>query len=178
MSDNIALIRFVAGYVEDGIGVDGLPCYRDIVKIIKTVPPSTQVTYVATPADFEEFPAPYELFLRQQKATRLLPEDGGFPLALWPVCSPAELMMLAARNIVTIEQLAAIEVPPGMPGDLRELVDRARLMIELAGKLGKFEGIIRTKDAQIEVLTGQVKELQATVRAQDGMIAGYQQRAA
>lgn len=177
MSDNIALIRFVPGFVEDGLGDDGLPRYRDIVKIIKSVPPATTVYGYATQADFEEFREPYELFMRQQGAKKLMPAEGGFPLALWPVCSPAELEMLSARGVVTIEQLAKLNRPE-MPGELLELVDRARLMIELSDQLGKFEQMVRLKDGQIEVLTGQVKELQATVRAQDGMITALQQQRA
>src|SRR4030095_1621228 len=110
MSDNIALIRFVNDWVEDGVAEDGMPRYREAVKIIKAVPPLTELPpTLATEDDFEEFAGPYALFLKEQKAMKQAPgETSGFPLALWTAVNAAELKMLAARDIFTIEQLARL----------------------------------------------------------------------
>jgi len=165
-----ALVRFTQGWAEDGVSDDGLPRYRETVRIIKSVPPYTQVEYEATEQDFEENPGPYQLFLKEQGGRHLQPQNDGFPLALWPVISPAHFKMLAARDIVTIEQLAKLASRADMPGEFKELAQRAKEMIALSSELGKFEAILRDKDGQITALKEQVGELNATVSAQNSMI--------
>lgn len=178
MSDNIAIIRFVKDYVEDGVSADGLPHYSDSVKIIKSVPPHTQVDYVATENDFAEFPLAYELFQKEQKAMKQTPtEGGGFPLALWPVVTAAELRMLSARDITTIEQLARLadRGDPNMPGEIRELAERAKQMARLSKEIGQFEEIIRKRDGEIEVLKEQLTELRSGINQRDAMILALKQ---
>ena len=114
-----ALVRFEPGWVEDGVSEDGLPRYREIVRIIKSVPPYTQVDYVATEQDFDENPGPYQAFQREQGARLLKPADDGFPLALWPVISPAQFKALAVRDVSTIQQLAKLGGRPDLPGASR-----------------------------------------------------------
>jgi len=48
----------------------------------------------------------------------------------------------------------------------------------MSANVGKFEAEVRDRDAQIEVLKEQVKELQATVSAQNSMINSLKQRVA
>jgi len=165
-----ALIRFVPGWVEEGVSADGLPNYRETVRIIKSVPPYTQVDYEATDADFDENPDPYKLFLKEQGARLQQPSATGFPLALWPVISPAQFKMLAARDISTVEQLAKMRFDPAMPGEFKELIERAKQLLALMANVGKFEAMILERDGQIAVLTEQVKELMATISAQNSMI--------
>jgi hypothetical protein len=165
-----ALIRFTAGWVEEGVSTDGLPRFRDTVRIIKSVPPYTQVEYEATEADFDDNPMQYQAFLREQGARLQAPAEGGFPLALWPVISPAQFKMLTARDITTIEQLSKLRPDTAMPGDLKELVERAKQMLALSANLGKFEAMIRDRDGQIAALTEQVVELRGTVSAQNALI--------
>lgn len=178
MSDNIALIRFVKDWVEDGVSEDGLPRYRDSVKIIKSVPPRTQVDYVATEAHFAEFPEEYAKFQKEQQAMKLTPtEGGGFPLALWPVVTPAELKMLAARDLFTIEQLARLadHGDSAMPGEIRELAVRAKQMTALSKEIGQFETLISSKDGEIAALKEQVGELRAMIAQRDAMILALRQ---
>jgi hypothetical protein len=175
-----ALIRFKEGWAADGTGDDGLPRYKPTVRIVKSVPPLTQVEYEATQQDFDDYPGPYQLFVKEQGARLQQPGEAGFPLALWPVVSASQFKMLADRDINTVEQLAkyAGRRDTAMPGDLVELADRARAMIAMSANVGKFEAEVRDRDAQIEVLKEQVKELQATVSAQNSMINSLKQRVA
>lgn len=179
MSENIALIRFVNDWVEDGVAEDGLPRYREAVKIIKTVPPLTELPpTLATENDFEEFAGPYALFQKERKAMKQTPtEAGGFPLALWTAINAAELRMLSARDITTIEQLARLadRGDPNMPGEIRELAARAKQMASLSKEIGQFEDIIRRKDGEIEALNEQVKELRTAINGRDAMILSLRQ---
>jgi hypothetical protein len=179
MSENIALIRFVNDWVEDGVSEDGLPRYREAVKIIKAVPPLTELPpTLATEDDFEEFAGPYQMFLKEQKAIKQSPTDGGgFPLALWPAITKAELKMLSARDITTIEQLARLadRADPSMPGEIRELAARARQMATLSKEIGQFEEIISRKDGELEVLREQLREMRATIASRDALILALKQ---
>lgn len=168
-----ALVRFKSGWAEDGVGEDGLPRYRETIRIVKSVPPLTQVEYEATDRDFDENPGPYQLFLKEEGARLQHPSEAGFPLALWPVISPAMFRMLAARDINTVEQLAKLAgrgSDPNMPGEFKEVADRAKTMIEMSADLGKFEAKIRDITGQRDALVEQVNELKATVSAQNSMI--------
>lgn len=178
MSDNIAIVRFEKHYVEDGVSSDGLPHYRDSVKIIKSVPPHTEINRVATDYEMQEFAAEYELFQKEQRAMKQTPtEGGGFPLALWPAVTAAELRMLSARDITTIEQLARLadRGDPNMPGEIRELAARAKQMASLSKEIGQFEEIIRKRDGELEVLREQITELRAAINQRDATILALKQ---
>lgn len=171
-SDNIAIIQFYEGWEETGIGPDGLPLFREVVKIVKAVPPLTQVEYVATPADFAEFPVEYQIFQKTQEARK--PKVEGYPLALWPVISPADFKALAARDIVTVEQLALLANRRGntdLPANIVELAKRAKKMIELQGSVGKFEAVIVQLTAERDSAVADLKEANATISAQNAMLA-------
>lgn len=175
-----ALIRFKEGWAEDGTGDDGLPRYRPTVRIVKSVPPLTQVEYEATQADFDDYPGPYQLFMKEQAARTQKPGEAGFPLALWPVVSVAQFKMLTDRDITTVEQLAkyAGRRDSSMPGDLVELADRARAMMAMSANVGKFEGQLRDRDGQIEVLKEQLKEAHASLSAANALVHTLKQRVA
>lgn len=173
-----ALVRFIAGWVDDGISDDGLPRYRETVRVIKSVPPFTEIEREATGLDFDENPGPYQLFQKEQASRTLAPGQTGFPLALWPAIGTAMLKMLSARDVVTVEQLAALTSRPDMPGEFRELADRAKQMMALSANLGKFEAQLRDMTAQRDALNEQVTEMRATISAQNSMIAKLQSRAA
>jgi len=170
--ENIAIIRFVRGFTEDGVSSDGLPHYRQSIRIIKDVPPLTRVEYEATEADFEnpEFRDAVEVFKRQEKARQTPIGVEGFPLALWPACDPAAFQMCAAREIITVEQLAKKVGDKKLPGELQELAGRAKSTVDHAKNVGKFEAIIRVKDGEIEALNEQVRELKIAVSGRDAMI--------
>jgi hypothetical protein len=169
-----ALARFYQGYAQDGMSEDGLPRYRDVLMIKLAVPPYTQLEREATDEDIETYPGPWKLYEKEQATRKQLPETDGYPLALWPVVSPAELNMLAARDIYTVEQLAKLTArganTAGIPGELKQLAERAKAMMEMSKDIGQFETIIRDKDGQLAVLKEQVDELRGTIKAQDGLI--------
>lgn len=171
MSENIAIIRFYEGWEEDGVGADGLPLFREVVMIRKSVPPLTQVDYVATTADFEEFPLPYQMFLKEQGARK--PSVKGYPLALWPVISAADFKSLAARDIVTVEQLAALANRHGtdLPPPILELAKRAKKMVELQAQVGKFEALVDKLTAERDGIAADLKEANATISAQNAMLS-------
>jgi len=101
---------------------------------------------------------------------------------LWPAATAAMVKMLSARDIYTVEALAKFSERGGgadkMPGELRELAQRAKAMIELSSELGQFEVKIRERDAEIAVLKEQVNELRGTIKAQDGMLSALKGRVA
>lgn len=178
MSENIAIIRFVQDYIEDGVSEDGLPRFRNAVKIIKSVPPHTQIERPATEAEFDEFPLAYELFQKEQKAMKQMPSDGGgFPLALWPVVTAAELRMLSARDITTIEQLARLadRADANMPGEIKELALRAKQMASLSKEIGQFEEMLRKRDGEVEVLREQIMEMRSAINQRDATILALRQ---
>ena len=181
MADTPTLVRFVAGWAEDGLGEDGMPRYRQTVHVIKERPPYLRVEREATEEDFEENPGPYSLFQKEQAARGAKTTASGFPLALWPAVGPAELRMLAARDIVTVEQLAKRGERGGddkMPAELKELAERAREMLGMAKDIGQYEEMLRDREARLGVLKEQVVELQNTIKTQDGIINSLKLRVA
>lgn len=172
MSDTPTLARFSTGWAKDGTSKDGLPHYRETVTITLSRPPYLQIEREATEEDFETYEGPYRLFQKEQAGKKRGPGKEGFPLALWPVVSASELMMLAARDIVTVEQLAkhAARGDSNMPAELKELAQRAKAMTDMAKEVGKFESIISDLQAQNTALTEQVGELKLTIKSQDGII--------
>lgn len=181
MNDTPTLARFSDGWARNGTSKDGLPHYRATVNITLSRPPYLQIDREATEEDFAAYPGPYELFLKEQ-AGRKKATGGkdGFPLALWPVVSAAELQMLSAREIYTVEQLAklALRGNENMPGELRELASRAKAMTDMAKEVGKFEAIISDLEGKNTALAEQVKELRDTIKAQDGVINNLKLRVA
>lgn len=176
-----ALIRFKAGWERDGVSEDGLPRFRATVRIVKEVPPLTKVEYLATEQDFDENPGPYALFLKEEEARQQAPREDGFPLALWPAVSPAQFQALAHRDINTVEQLAKYADRRGegaMPGEFKELAERAKTMIALTSQIGKFEEMLRDLKGERDALVEQTAEQRATISAQNSQIAAMRQKAA
>lgn len=180
MGDTPTLAMFEAGYVEDGLGDDGLPVYRETIMIQLDRPPLLSLRRVATEQDFEDYPEPFRLFTKQQAAKKSTEAVDGYPLVYWPVVSPSELKMCIARDIVTVQQLAALskrdhaKIPP----QIIELARRAQAMVELTGKVGKFDKIINDLKGERDVLVEQVKECNATISAQNALINNLKQRVA
>lgn len=177
-----ALASFFDGYQEDGVSPDGLPRYVPRLMITLSVPPYTMQTREADDEDFETYSDAYRDYEKQRKSREIKQEEG-FPLVLWPAANQAAIQMLASREIYTVEQLAKLADRAGakkdaMPGELRELAQRAKAMIELSAELGQFEAKLRDRDAEIVVLKEQVTELRGTIKAQDGQINAMRVRAA
>jgi hypothetical protein len=161
MTETPTLCRFVLGYEPDGVSNDGLPAFKESVRIYLSRPPYLEVDRVANDGDFTDHPHAYQQFLKEQEGRKL---DGrsGYPLAMWPAAAPHEVKMCAARDITTVEQLAAYatrgnlsEVPP----DIIELAKRAKKMVELSKATGKHEAKITELEGMIGALREQNNEL-------------------
>lgn len=164
-----ALITFEEGWQIAGTaGEDGLPLYETVVKIIKAKPPLLEVTSIATEADFEEFNDAYRRFEKLRQGRDLTVK--GYPLALWPVITGADLKTLTARDIFTVEQLAQLQDRRDMPPPVRELAVRAKKLIAMQGKYGQYEAQITDLTARCEVLQEELKEAHAALSAQNALL--------
>lgn len=176
-----AFASFFDGYRQDGVSADGLPHFVPKLMITVSVPPYTMQTREADDEDIETYPDAHRQYEKQKKAQEVTQQEG-FPLVLWPAASQAAIQMLSAREIYTVEQLAHLadksKGKDAMPGELRELAQRAKAMIELSAELGQFEAKLRDRDGEIAALKEQVVELRATIQAQDGMLGALKARVA
>jgi hypothetical protein len=179
--DNIAFIMFFEGWEERGTGPDGLPLFHEVVKIRKSVPPYTEITRVATEDDIADFSTQFGLY-QKERAGRA-PSVAGYPLALWPAIGPADFQNCAARDIVTVEQLAQLanrrsDGGAAIPPPILELAKRAKKMVELQKDVGRFETVITQLTAERDALAEDLKEANATINAQNGMINMLRAKAA
>jgi hypothetical protein len=162
MSDTPTLVRFYSGWERDGNGPDGLPTFRQTVRVRLDRPPFLSVEREAEEIDIHDHPEPYELY-RRTEAARI--DVHGYPLAMWPACLPHLFQMCAARDIHTVEQLAQLvakkrrsETVKTMPGEIIELADRAAKLVELQSKSGQYEELITDLQGQVEALKEQVMD--------------------
>jgi hypothetical protein len=174
MSDTPTLVRFQSGWTRDGNGPDGLPLYRETVRVRMDRPPFLSLEREATEEDFTDHPQPYELY---KKTTEARGETVGYPLVLWPACAPHLFQMCAARGVNTVEQLAQLvskkrraESAKVLPPDILELADRAAKMVELHAKAGQYEELVTGLEGQIEALKEQVNDAVATIAQQKTLI--------
>jgi hypothetical protein len=170
MSDTPTLVRFYSGWERDGNGPDGLPTFRETVRIRLDRPPFLSVEREAEEIDILNHPEPYELYKKTCEACK---EIVGYPLVLWPACLPHIFQMCAARDIHTVEQLAQLvskkrrsEAIKTVPPDVIELADRAAKMIELQTRAGQYEELITGLQGQIDVLKEQLEEAVVTISTQ------------
>jgi hypothetical protein len=179
MNDNPTLARFFYDWVKtDETSKDGLPIYRNVLKIQYDIPPLTSLCELADDAAIQSYPKPYELFQKEQAARKPSSEEG-YPLAYWPVPDPAEFKMLADRDIHTVQQLAKLvskknELPPS----LFELAERAKAMVELHKEVGKYEAIINQLTGEIATLSEQVRENRITISSLEAQLDALKARVA
>lgn len=181
MSDRPLMVLFENGWVEDGVDVDGLPRFRQTVRIILERPPLLSITREAEEQDFEDYPEAFKYFTKQNVANK--PSDAsleGYPLSYWPVVSPSELKMCAGRDIYTVQQLApyAKRNVDKTPPAIVELAKRAAKMLELHGKVGKFEAMIGELTGERDILAGELQEARLTISTQNSIIATLKMRVA
>jgi hypothetical protein len=180
-NDAPTLVRFYSGWERDGNGPDGLPVFKQTVRVRLDRPPYLAVERVAEEDDIRDHPEPYALYQRTE-GSRI--EVHGYPLALWPACLPHIFQMCAHRDIHTVEQLAQLvsktrrsEAVKTMPPDVLELADRAKKMIELHSRQGQYEELVTDLQAQLAVLKEQLTEAVSTIAAQKTMIETLQLKA-
>jgi hypothetical protein len=148
---------------------DGLPAYEPVVRIRKSVPPNTELDYDATEEHIADFPDEYRVFEKTRLARNTVGVKG-YPLALWPVIGPADLAMLQVRDILTVEQLAPLAMKQDVPAPVRELAHRAKRLIEMQGKIGKFEELVEQYRSERDAMVEQLREANATISAQNALI--------
>ena len=182
MSDTPTLVRFYSGWERDGSGPDGLPLYRETIRVRMDRPPYLGIEREADEQDIADHPGPYELYNKTCEGRKTIV---GYPLALWPACPPHIFQMCAVRDIHTVEQLAQVvskkrraEAVKTVPPDIIEIADRAVKMIDLHGKAGQYEEIVSNLEAQLAALKEQFDEAISTISAQKTLIDALRLKAA
>ena len=182
MSDTPTLVRFYSGWERDGNGPDGLPLFRETIRVRLDRPPYLSVEREAEEEDILNHPGPYELYKKTCEARKTIV---GYPLALWPACLPHIFQMCAVRDIHTVEQLAQVvskkrraEAVKTIPPDVIEIADRAVKMVELHAKAGQYEEIVTDLQAQLAAMKEQYEEALAAIAAQKTLIDNLRMKAA
>jgi len=182
MSDTPTLVRFSSGWERDGDGPDGLPCYRETIRVRMDRPPYLSIERVAEDEDIAEHPGPYALYEKTREARKTIV---GYPLALWPACPPHIFQMCAVRDIHTVEQLAQLvssrrraEAVKTVPPEVIEIADRAVKMIELHAKAGQYEALVTDLEGQMAAMKEQFQEAISTIAAQKTLIDTLRLKAA
>lgn len=180
--DTPTLVRFYSGWERDGNGPDGLPLYRETVRVRMDRPPYLGIERVAEDVDILDHPEPYELYQKTCEGRKTIV---GYPLALWPACPPHIFQMCAIRDIHTVEQLAQLvskkrrsEAIKTVPPEVIEVADRAVKMIELHAKTGQYEDIVTNLEGQLAALKEQLTEAANTIAGQKTLIETLRLRAA
>ena len=170
MDEIDALVSFYESWRPNGVGEDGLPLFEQTVMIRMAKPPLLMVEEPATDDHEEQFAEAWRMFQKTRKVRDLTVK--GYPLAFWPIISPADLQTLVVRDIVTVEQLAELadKKSSKLPPAVQELAQRAKKLIAMQGKVGKFEAIIHELEAQRDQLQAELKEANVTISAQNSMI--------
>jgi hypothetical protein len=182
MSDTPTLVRFQSGWERNGNGPDGLPLYRETIRVRMDRPPFLSIEREAEEADFADHPGPFELYKKTCEARKQIV---GYPLVLWPACPPHIFQMCAVRDIHTVEQLAQLvskkrraEAVKTVPPDIIEIADRATKMIDLQSRAGQYEELITDLQGQIEAVKEQLTEAITTISAQKTLIETLRLKAA
>jgi hypothetical protein len=179
MSDHPALVHFYQDWADSHeISPDGLPVYDNVTHIQIERPPTLNLLRVASPQEFIDYPEEYEVFKRELKTRDPAISERGYPLVMWPVMSPAEVKMFAAREIYTVEDLAKLAGRHDLPGRLAELALRAERLMDMQKNFGKYEAMLTERDAQLVEVQAQLKDAQQTISAQNSMIDTLKMRVA
>ena len=166
MSDDTpTLVQFKTGWERAGTGKDGMPIYKSNIVIRKDRPPLLSIERIADQTDIDDNPIPFQLF-RKEQAARNQSYSEGYPISLWPAVGEAEFRMLTDRDITTVEQLAGLRDTRSLPSELKELVDRAKKLMELQKGAAKYEELLKDRDARIAVLEEQVRDASLVIAQQ------------
>ncbi len=140
----------------------GRPVFEEKIYITKI--PADQFLKIdreATAADFEEFRAEYDQFIKTGESRVL-----GTPLDMWHAITETQRAEFKAAGLVTIEQVANMSDAMLQRymggGDLRQ---KARVFVE-SGKDAEFVAKIKAEaNAEIEALKAQMAEMKAMLEA-------------
>lgn len=145
---------------------------REMVEILVAGNARQEVVREVTENDKRMWPAHYQAF----KAGKEL-ATSGTPLEEWPLIGPAQIKMLKALNIRSVEDLAAVndvDLNNLGPGG-RSIRDKAELFLRSAANSAAVSRAIaasEAKDAKIADLEAQLQRLAARVEKQEKKKAG------
>ena len=177
MSDAPTLVRFYSGWETAGQGSDGLPLYKENIMHPVGSPALPVRDEGRRTGRFQRPSAAVRDCSRRNRRRARSDYTEGYPLALWPAVNEAEFKMLAARDIVTVEQLAK-QSTRTMPSELKDLAERAQKLIKLQGGAAKYEDLLRERDGRIAALEEQVKDQAVTIATQKTTIDALRMKAA
>jgi len=179
MSDFPALVHFYEGWADHHeVSSDGFPVYQNTVMIQIERPPLLKLNREAHSDDYANYPDEYAAFKIINKGRNTEVAEQGYPLVMWPVLTPADVQIFAARGIYTVEALAKLAGRRDMPGNLQELALRAERMMDMQQNFGKYDIMLAERDAQLKEVDEQLKETRATISAQNNMIETLKMRVA
>jgi hypothetical protein len=161
MSGDAVFVHFYMGPddIPSSVGPDGLPVYPIVLRVKRSKPPLTSVDRPATDEDIAESPDAYKMFKNETQGREMSGEEG-YPLSMWAALSPSELTECWHHGVFTVEQLAKTP-QANMPPAIVELAKRAKRMIELSAKHGKYEAIISELEGQLAAMKEHNTELRA-----------------
>ena len=179
MSDFPALVHFYEGWADHHeVSTDGFPVYQNTVMIQIERPPLLKLNREAHSDDFANYPEEYEAFKVANRGRDASVAEQGYPLVMWPVLTPADIQIFAARGIYTVESLAKLAGRRDMPAPLVELALRAERMMDMQQNFGKYDIMLAERDAQLKEVVEQLKEARSTISAQNAMIDTLKMRVA
>ena len=179
MSDFPALVHFYEGWADHHeVSTDGFPVYQNTVMIQIERPPLLKLNREANRDDFANYPDEYAAFKTINRGRDGSVSEQGYPLVMWPVLTPADIQIFAARGIYTVEELAKLAGRRDMPPDLTALALRAERMMDMQQNFGKYDIMLAERDAQLKEVVEQLKEARATISAQNAMIDTLKMRVA
>ncbi len=140
----------------------GRPWYvdKEYVRILCSGEPTSIVDRCASELDKERFAKAYQQFKAGDQQI-----GQGTPLAMWPPLGPAECETLKARQVFTVEQLAALpDVSAAGLGMLRRRVQEARDWLAAAAKaapITEMRAELEGRDQKIAAMGEEMAALKA-----------------
>lgn len=179
MSDGPALVHFYLGWDDlHETSEDGLPVFRKVTMIQIERPPTLNLHRVASPQEFIDYPEEYDVFKNEIKGRDPAISEIGYPLVMWPALAPHEVATFTARGIFTVEELAKLAGRRDMPGNLAELALRAERLMDMQKQFGKYEAMLKERDAELAEANEQLKDMRGTISAQNSMLDALRMRVA
>jgi hypothetical protein len=179
MSDGPALVHFYLGWDDlHETSDDGLPVFRKVTMIQIERPPTLNLHRVASPQEFIDYPEEYDVFKNEIKGRDPAIGEIGYPLVMWPALAPHEVATFTARGVFTVEELAKLAGRRDMPANLGDLALRAERMMDMQKQFGKYEAMLKERDAELAEANEQLKDMRGTISAQNSMLDALRMRVA
>jgi hypothetical protein len=147
--------------------LEGRPIFEDKEYIEIRIPGVTENVVcrpVWKPNDLERFPRQWAAFKNKGEQTQ-----AGTPLKMWPLLTQAQIKEFEALNIVTVEQLANVsDSSSHRIMGLQRFKQQASDFLEAARGMAPMVALrdeVVKKDAQIEVLNNNLKEISERLAA-------------